>query len=104
MKINAYLFISQNGSLRVTKRDNSAYPNELGVELVVDVPDIFFKRPIPKVEVSVPEEFLINPDAEVAAGFVSYEVAEALKLDVKTVTDGLVAMLKEKQAKDEVSN
>ena len=94
MKVTAYLFINSNGGLRVTKKDAAAYPSELGVHLVVDVPDVFFRRPMPRVDVQVPEEFLINPKSEIVASMVATPLAEALKLDVATVEDGLLTMLK----------
>ena len=98
MKVKANLFINNQGGIRITKKDTSAYPSELAVQLVVDVPDIFFKRPMPVVDLKIPEEYLINPDATVAAQWVAPDIAEALKLEVKTVEDGLVTMLKEKQS------
>lgn len=97
MKIKANLFIDSKGKLRVTKIDNRAYTSELAVQLIIDVPDLFFKRPMPKVELSIPEEYLINPDAEVVAKWVAEDVADALKLEVSTVQDGLLTMLKSKE-------
>lgn len=94
MKVTAYLFINSSGSLRITKKDSAAYPSELGVHLVVDVPDIFFRRPMPRVDVQVPAEFLINPNSEIVASMVATPPAEALKLDVTLVEDGLLTMLK----------
>lgn len=105
MKVTANLFINRDGSLRITKKDPSAYATELAVQLVIDVPDIFFKRPMPKVELEIPEEYLVNPDTEVVAKWVSHDIAEALKIDVKAVEDGMVAMLKaDKEKRDAKSN
>lgn len=95
MKVTANLFISRDGSLRITKRDTSTYPTELAVQLVIDVPDLFFKRPMPRVELDVPKEYLINPKAEVVARWVAPDIAGALAIEVKTVEDGMLAMLKE---------
>lgn len=100
MKVKANLFIDNSGNIRVTKRDTSAYPRELAVQLVLDIPDIFFRRPIPRVDLSIPPEYLIDPDQRVVAHWAGEDVAAALKLDVKTVEDGLLTMLKEKQAKE----
>ena len=99
MKVTANLFINRDGSLRVTKKDTSAYATELAVQLVIDVPDIFFKRPMPKVELDIPEEYLVNPDQEIAAKWVAPDIASALKLDVKAVEDGMIALLKAEQEK-----
>lgn len=100
MKVNANLFIDNRGGLRMTKKYTGAYANELAVQLVIDVPDVFFNRPMPKVELNIPESFLIDPGAEVAAKWVAQDVADALKIEVKTVEDGLLAMIKEKQESD----
>ncbi len=97
MKINAYLFVNQRGQLRITKKDSSAYPTELAMHVVIDVPNSFFNRPIPVVNIQVPDFMLVDPDAEAMVKFVAPEVAEALKLEVKTVQDGLVTLLKAKQ-------
>ncbi len=96
MKVTANLFINKDGNIRVTKRDVSAYPTELAVQLIIDVPDIFFKRPMPRVELDVPESYLINPKADVVARWVAPDIAEALGIDIKTVEDGMLTMLKNK--------
>lgn len=104
MKVLANIFISKNGSLRITKKDAAAYPSELGVQIVIDVPDIFFTRPVPRVELTVPKEYLVNPDAEVAARWVAQDVADALQLEVKTVEDGLMTMMKDKLKNQDMGN
>lgn len=90
MKITANLFINPNGNLRVTKKDASSYPSELAVKLVIDVPDVFFNRPMPIVNLSIPKEYLISPDKEVVAKWIAPEIAEALKIEVKEIEDGLI--------------
>jgi len=104
MKVTANLFIKNDGSIRVTKKDTGAYPTELAVQLVVDVPDIFFKRPMPIVNLQIPEAFLINPDQKVTAQWIAPEIAEALKVDVKAVEDGLIAAVNAKKEQDEKQN
>lgn len=94
MKVYANLFIHSDGSLRVTKKDTSAHPAELAVQLVIDVPNVFFSRPMPRVELSIPEEYLINPGKEIVAKWISQNIADSLKLEVKTVEDGLLTMIK----------
>lgn len=103
MKVKANLFIDRTGKVRVTRRDTSAYVTELAVQVVIDVPAVFFNRPIPKVELSIPEEYLIDPGQEVVAKWVAEDVAGALQLEVKTVEDGLLTMMKEKLEPSEVS-
>lgn len=104
MKVTANLFINRDGSLRITKKDTSAHATELVVQLVIDVPDIFFKRPMPKVELDIPEEYLVNPDSEIAAKWVAPDIAAALGIEVKTVEDGMIAMLKAEQEKRDVKH
>ena len=99
MKVRANLFINSNGGLRVTKKDSSSYPSELAVQLVIDVPDVFFRRPMPIVNLNIPESFLVNPDEKVVANWVAQDIAQALQVDVKTVEDGLMLALKEKVKK-----
>ena len=96
MKVKANLFINSNGSLRVTKQNTGAYPSELAVQLVIDVPDVFFSRPMPIVNLSIPESYLVNPDTKFVAQWVARDISDALKVDVKTVEDGLMLALKEK--------
>lgn len=100
MLVKANLFIDNRGGIRVTKQSTGAYANELAVQLVVDVPDVFFNRPMPRVELSIPEEYLINPGAEVTAKWVAQDVSDALKLEVKTVEDGLLTMIKNKEKEE----
>lgn len=96
MKVKANLFIKNDGSIRITRKDVSAYATELAVQLVIDVPDIFFNRPMPIVNLQIPESFLINPNEKVAAQWIAQDVADALKVEVKTVEDGLLLALKQK--------
>lgn len=98
MKIKANLFIRPNGTLRVTKQDSRPNFGELGIQLLIDVPDVFFKRPTPVVNLQIPEAFLVNPDEKVIATWVAQDIAEALKLEVKSVEDGLVDLIKEKNS------
>jgi len=97
MKIYANLFIDRWGNLRVTKKDPRTNPSELGIQLVVDVPDVFFNRPIPQVTVKIPEAYLLIPDKEIAVNMIAEDVANNLELDIKTVNDGLLEMLANKQ-------
>lgn len=100
MKVYANLFIDSKASVRVTKNSTYAHPNELAVQLVVDVPDVFFKRPMPRVELNIPEEYLVDPGKEIVAKWIAQDISDAIKIEAKTVEDGLVAMIKE-QIKNE---
>lgn len=100
MIVKANLYITDKGNLRITKQDFYPKPNELSVRLSIDVPDAFFKRPTPKANLSIPKDYLLQTDHEMAVNFIAPEVAEALKLEVSDVQDGLKklveAMIEEK--------
>lgn len=108
MIVNAYLVITakkaryyggRSASLRVTKGAPDLNSNEIALKLRIDVPDTVFDRPIPLLKLDMPQDLVMNPDAEVVTQITAQTVAEALKLDVETVEDGLVKMLK-KQKKE----
>jgi hypothetical protein len=96
MKVPIFLFINQNRQVRMTKKDPAAYPNELGINLILEVPDAFFRRPNPRATVTIPEDILVNPDPKVAVQVIAPQIAESLRLEVKTVEDGLLTLLASK--------
>lgn len=102
MKVTAYLFIDQWGGLRLTKREAQPRPTELAIRLVLTVPDTFFKRAIPVVELTLPNHFA-DPDRKVAAQVIAPDIADALKLDVDAVLDGLAVALRKNGTIDEVA-
>ena len=96
MKLTAYLFVNSQGKIRITRKETGTYPDELALHLNIEVPNSFWRRSIPSVNIQVPD-FQLEPSAEVTAAIVAPEIADKLKLDVKAVEDGLVNMLKAKQ-------
>lgn len=109
MKTAAYLIVELStdqydrpttGKMRTVKnKPDYLNPRELAFEVNLEIPDVFFKRMIPVVDIKLPVDMLINPDPEVVVGITAGKVASALRLDVETVTDGLTQMLKEAQEK-----
>lgn len=95
MNIPLYLFIDRNKSIRITKKDARPNPTELGMQIILEIPDVFFRRPIPKVNLQLDQQFFLDPSQEVTAKFIAPEVAQAMALEVKAVEDGLVRMIKE---------
>lgn len=81
---------------RVVKNKPTLFSREIGFALEIDIPDVFFNRTAPVVKIELPKDLFVTPDPEIAVSITSKAVAEALKLDVKTVEDGLTTMLKEK--------
>lgn len=96
MNIKAYLIISGNKQLRVTKTPPYLHANEIAVLLNLEVPNAVFTRPIPVLDLAIPQDVVMNPDAELVARVIALPVAEALKVEIETVTDGLVEMVKER--------
>lgn len=103
MVLHAYLFVNSQGKIRITRKETGTYPDELALHLKIDVPDSFWRRPIPSVNIQVPD-FQLEPSPEVTAAIVAPEIADKLKLDVKKVEDGLVNMFKEKQEQEQNNN
>lgn len=110
MKVNAYLIIEvdvdylglpRTGTMRVVKNKPGLLLREIAFELAIDIPDVFYKRVVPLVDISLPTDMLVNPDPDIVVSITAGKVAEALRLDVKTVEDGLAAMLKEQTEKQE---
>lgn len=103
MILSAYLFVNSQGKIRITRKETGTYPDELALHLKLEVPDSFWNRPIPSVDIVVPE-FSLQPEPEMTARIVAPEIANKLKLDVKQVEDGLANMLKEKLDKPAKEN
>lgn len=55
MKVTGYLVISSMGQLRATKRMPDVGRNELAVKLSIEVPDGYFQRMWPSVQLTLPE-------------------------------------------------
>lgn len=100
MKINAYMVISDRGSIRVVKTRPELNNNEIAVNLNVEIPNIFFERLMPTINIKIPEEAVLKPDIEVAVAVAAFEVSDKLKLDFKEVEDGLMSMVKAKTEED----
>lgn len=93
MKVHAYLYLSQHGGLRITKTKVNPHPTELAIALALDVPDTFFQRRIPVVNLTIPDHFA-NPGPEITARVIAPDVAAAMRIDVGTIEDGLLALAK----------
>lgn len=56
MKINNYLIITNIGNIIVRKNFTRLKGNEIAVNLVIDIPDAMFQRPVVKAEIVIPVE------------------------------------------------
>ena len=81
---------------KIVKNKPTLMTRELGFQLEIDIPDVFFQRTAPVVKIELPKDIFVNPDPEIAVSITAKSVAEALRLDVKTVEDGLTQMLKDR--------
>lgn len=93
MIVNGFLIIDDRGSVRMTKGRPYLRNNEVAVQIKINVPDAFFERMIPVVEIDLPKEAVAEPDVSVALNITAQKVADALKLDVQYVYDGLKGMV-----------
>lgn len=89
MQVSAYLVVSNSGSLRVVKTRPHLSNREIALTLKLDIPNVFFDRLMPTVQISVPKEAIIDVSPEVAINIAAASVSEALKLDFVEVRDGL---------------
>lgn len=66
MKLKLNLFIKSNGDVRMTKRDNGIYQDEIYLKLELNVPDALFKRPVINAAVDLSnsdvKQFVISPE------------------------------------------
>lgn len=101
MKITTYLYVSKAKNVRLTKTPQAARPNEIRVEVKLDIPDAFFTRPTPVVSITIPPADAPAPIGEVVAA-TAEAVAEALQVKVEDVQDGLMEALRKRESEGEV--
>ncbi|MBV6514249.1 MAG: hypothetical protein FMNOHCHN_03839 [Ignavibacteriaceae bacterium] len=94
--IEAYLILSRSGAISVRKGRPYLNSDEVSFRLSVNLPDDFFNRVIPVIEVNVPKEAIYNPEATLALDLLSDEVAEKLELEATDVRDGLQELMRQK--------
>ena len=93
MKLTCHLVVSDRGSFRVVQRKPSLDANEIAIHLSLDIPDSFFERPYPAVKIAfdprISDLLATRDHADVAVNLTASYVADALKVDVNEVRDGL---------------
>lgn len=97
MKIQAYLIISQSGSVRMVKGAPSLSNIEIAIKVNLNIPDSFFHRLIPVVDIDVPADAILSPGIESVVHMMSQEISEKLEVDVNDVEDGLKNALNNKE-------
>ena len=84
------------GSLRFVKTKPSLSSKEIAFEAKIDVPDVFFERLIPVIEIKVPADAAIQPNIETTINVTSQTVGEALGVEVGKVHDALTQLVEER--------
>lgn len=59
MKITAYLLIDAHGAIEVRKKPPAPHLRQVAVKIAIDISDTWFRRPIPTVEISVPDDHVL---------------------------------------------
>lgn len=97
--IRAFLIISRTGTVNIRKSRPYLNSDEVSFKLNINLPDDFFDRVIPVIEVNVPKEAIYNPEASVVLDLMSEEIAQKLEVEINDVRDGLTEFLKAKLLK-----
>ena len=66
MKLETYLLIDPRGTVEVRKRQPEPHLRRIAVRLVIDIDDTWFARPVPTVELTIPDD-AVQPLATIAA-------------------------------------
>lgn len=89
MKITTHLIVTSSGNVRVTKRKVGIKPTELCITLNVNIPDSFFRRPQPVVNLSIPDTIGQPLPVDQVIDLSADMIAESLGINVEDVRDGL---------------
>lgn len=82
---------------KITKSKPAITNREIAIAINVKVPNAFFERLTPVINIELPSEAVANPDVEAVINLTAIEVADKLQLDVTDVTDGLRDLIKKAQ-------
>lgn len=79
MKLKLNLFVKESGDVRITKKHNGAYQDEIYLKLELNLPDVLFKRPVINAIVDLMaadiEQFVIDPK---------------INIDLKNAIEGII--------------
>lgn len=92
-QINAFLIISKFGSLRVVKSRPFLNNTEIAIQLAIDIPQVFFERLMPVVNIKLHKEAVINTNMETVINITAQTIFDHLNLSVVDVEDGLRQLL-----------
>ena len=98
-KRNNYSSVYDGTILGFRKNKPSLSNRQIAVYVKITVPNAFFERLTPVVEIELPEEAVVSPNIKSVIKLTALEVADKLQLEVEDVEDGLATMIKEKSSK-----
>lgn len=61
MKVNGYLNIKSNGSVRFTKSRAGLDWNEIAMKVNMNIPDEFFRRPMLEANITISDDVIPRP-------------------------------------------
>lgn len=87
-------------TIRLVNGKPSLKPSEIALKLSIQVPDVFWDRVIPAVDIKVPENAILSPDIGSVLTITADEVSQKLNIDFQDVLDGLTESIRKKNEKE----
>lgn len=81
---------------KVTKAKPAITNREIAIAINIVVPNAFFERLTPVINIELPSEAVVNPQVESVINITALEVADKLHLNVTDVEDGLRTLIMKK--------
>lgn len=86
---------------KITSGQPSLTNSQIAVKVNVNVPNAFFERLTPVINIELPGEAVVNPDVQTVIDLTAIEVADKLKLEVVDVQDWLKQLVEAKTKNNE---
>lgn len=97
MSVTAYLMVNKAGSVRINKNGLDVRTDEVTIELRLTIPETFFNRPRPVVDITIPDDLIQSLTPESAVQITASAVAGALGATVEQVMDGLGEVIEQRE-------
>lgn len=81
---------------KVTKTKPAINNREIAIAVNITVPNAFFERLTPVIDIELPEEAVVNPNIQSVIKLTALEVADKLELNITDVEDGLRSLIEAK--------
>lgn len=82
---------------KVTAGKPALTNNQICIAINVKVPNAFFERLTPVINIELPSEAVVNPDVKTVIDLTAIEVADKLKLEITDVQDFLKQLVEKKK-------